>query len=77
MGWIHSSFRQTLLDNCDEYIDSSDRGSDKTRSKLITRVSKELTDIAQAATESIQLPPDLEKVITLLIGVVGNIDWCF
>jgi len=77
MGWVHPSFRQTLLDNCDEYIDSSDRGSDKTRSKLITRVSKELTDIAQAATESIQLPSDLEKVITLLIGVVGNIDWCF
>jgi ribosomal 50S subunit-associated protein YjgA (DUF615 family) len=65
MGWVHPSFRQALLDSCDEYIDSSDRGSDKTRSKLITRVSKELTDIAQAATESIPLPSDLEKVIIL------------
>ena len=77
MGWVHPSFRQTLLDNCDKYIDSSDRGSDKTRSKLITRVSKELTDIAQAATKAIPLPSDLEKVIILLIGVLENIDWCF
>jgi len=65
MGWVHPSFRKALLDSCDEYIDSSDHGSDKTRLKPITRVSKELTDIAQAATESILLPSDLEKVIIL------------
>ena len=63
MGWVHPSFRQILLDHCDEYIDSSDRGSDKTRSKLITRIAKDITEIAEAAVETILLPSDVEKVI--------------
>jgi hypothetical protein len=61
--WVHSSFKQTLLDSCDEYLDTSDRGSDKTRSRLITRVAQEITTIANAQAEAVQLPDDLEKVI--------------
>lgn len=61
--WVHSSFRQTLLDYCNDYLDTSDRGSDKTRSKLITRVAQEITSIADAQVEAVTLPDDLEKVI--------------
>jgi len=61
--WVHSSFRQTLLDYCNDYLDTSDHGSDKTRSKLITRVAQEITSIADAQVEAVTLPDDLEKVI--------------
>lgn len=61
--WVHSSFKQTLLDYCNDYLDTSDRGSDKTRSKLITRVAQEITSIADAQDEAVTLPDDLEKVI--------------
>ncbi|KIM72740.1 hypothetical protein PILCRDRAFT_15871 [Piloderma croceum F 1598] len=47
MGWVHPSFRQTLLDNCDEYID----------------ISKDIADIVEAANEEIPLPSDLEKCV--------------
>jgi len=60
--WVHESFRKTLLDACDEYLDTNDRGNEKTRSKLITRVSKDISDIAQVEKEPI--PNDLEKVVT-------------
>lgn len=76
MGWVHPSFRQTLLDHCDEYIDSSDRGTDKTRSKLITKVSKDIFDIVQAANEEIQLPSNIEKVIYSSITLLVNTDSC-
>jgi hypothetical protein len=52
-----------LLDSCDEYLKSSDRGTDKTRSQLITRVSKDIADIAKENSETI--PDDLEKVILM------------
>jgi hypothetical protein len=58
--WVLPSFKDSLLSSCDEYLASNDRGSDKTRSKLITRVSKDITDIAQNNNE--RLPDDLEKV---------------
>lgn len=61
--WVHASFKQTLLDSCDDYMETNDRGTDKSRSKLITRVAKEITDIAQERSET--LPDDLEKVTVL------------
>ena len=66
--WVLPSFRQTLVDACDEYLDTNDRSNEKTRSKLITRVSKDISDIAQAKSEVI--PDDLEKVITPYIVVL-------
>jgi hypothetical protein len=60
--WVLDSFRQILLDACDEYLDTNDRGSEKKRSKLITRVSKDISDIVGAKKE--RIPDDLEKVVT-------------
>ncbi|KIM79975.1 hypothetical protein PILCRDRAFT_9863 [Piloderma croceum F 1598] len=68
MGWVHPLFRQTLLDNCDEYIDSSDHSNDKTQSKLITKVSKDIADNVEAANEEILLPSDLEKCVHVWFG---------
>jgi len=65
--WVHPSFRQTLMDACDEYLQSTDRGNDKTRSKLITRVAKDITDIAKEKNEA--LPDDLEKVILMFLSL--------
>ena len=58
--WVHSSFKQTLIDACDEFLESNDRGTDKKCTEVIKRVSKDITDIAQEKGE--QLPDDLEKV---------------
>jgi hypothetical protein len=63
--WAQPPFLQTLIDSCDAYLASSDRGSEKTRSKLITKVSEELTAISERTHEP--LPDDLEKVIFLTI----------
>jgi len=57
---MNDSFKQTLLDSCTEYMDTTDRGSVKTRSTLITRVAQDITAIAQA--KNLELPDDLEKV---------------
>jgi hypothetical protein len=58
--WVHASFRDVLSKSCDEYLKTSDRGNDKTRAKLVTRVSKDITEIAKREKET--LPDDLEKV---------------
>jgi len=62
---MNESFKQTLLDNCNDYLDISDHGSDKSRSKLITRVAHDIAAIAQA--KNLELPDDLEKVNDLII----------
>ena len=59
--WVLPSFRTILVNHCDDYLNSSDRGTDKGRSKLITEVAKDITDIALENGENI--PDDLEKVI--------------
>ena len=61
--WVLPSFREILVGACDEYLESNDRGTNKKRSKLITRIAKDLTDIAQEKGE--QLPDDLEKVMMM------------
>jgi len=66
--WVLPSFKQTLVDACDDYLDTNDHSNEKTQSKLITRVSKDISDIAQAKSEAI--PDDLEKVITPYIVVL-------
>ena len=59
--WVLPSFKQTQLGACDEYMTTNDRGNDKTRSKLITRVAKDITDIVER-NEGERVPDDLEKV---------------
>ena len=60
--WVLSLFRDTLLNHCDLYLESSDRGNDKSRSKLIVQVAQAITDIAREKSE--QVPDDLEKVVS-------------
>ena len=59
--WVQEGFITILLDSCDEYLQSSDRGTEKTRTQLITRVSADITAVAQET--NVSLPDDLEKVI--------------
>lgn len=59
--WVNESFKQTLIDACDEYLDTNDRGSEKARSKLITRVSEEIAAITTDKKEKV--PDELEKVM--------------
>ena len=59
--WVHQSFKVILHKYCDEFLASSDRGPEKTRSKLITQVSQEISDVAQRQVDA-SLPDDLEKV---------------
>ena len=59
--WVQEGFKTILLDSCDEYLQSSDRGTEKTRTQLITRVSADMTAAAQET--NVLLPDDLEKVI--------------
>jgi hypothetical protein len=64
--WVLESFKHVLVDGCDEYFDTNDRGSDKSRSRLITRVSNDIAAIAQAKQE--RVPDDLEKVRSFYIA---------
>ena len=73
--WVLPSFRTILVNRCDDYLNSSDRGTDKGRSKLITEVAKDITDIAQENGENI--PDDLEKVIFQHIQRMTSINRCF
>ena len=70
--WVLPSFRTILANRCDDYLNSSDRGTDKARSKLITKVAKDITDIAQQREENI--PDDLEKVISLHMLLLNSIN---
>ncbi|KIM73061.1 hypothetical protein PILCRDRAFT_15545 [Piloderma croceum F 1598] len=63
MCWVLESFRHVLVDHCDEYFDTSDRGNDKSRSKLITRVANHIAAIAQAKQQHV--PDDLEKCVRI------------
>ena len=63
--WVLPSFKMILVNHCDDYLNSSDRGTDKACSKLIAKVVKEITDIAQQRSEKI--PDALEKAISLHI----------
>src|ERR1700729_394335 len=73
--WVFPLFRTILVNHCDDYLNSSDRGTDNGRSKLITEVAKDITDIAQEKGENI--PDDLEKVISQNIQQMNRINRCF
>ena len=73
--WAVPSFRTILLNHCDDYMKSSDRGPDKSRSKLVTQVAQGIADIAKEKHEA--LPNDLEKVMALHMVQFINNDGCF
>ena len=63
--WVMESFKHILVDSCDEYFNTSDRGNDKSWSKLITRVTNNIAAIAQDKKQ--RVPDDLEKVTFIFI----------
>jgi len=63
--WVHQSFKDVLLQACNEYVKTNDRGNDKARTMLITRIAKDITDIAEKNNE--KLPDDLEKAYFVFI----------
>jgi hypothetical protein len=67
--WVQPSFKQTLLDHCDEYLDTMDRGNDKSRSKLITKVA--------IAADQAALPTNLEKVLNQKLSYSYLLINCF
>lgn len=69
--WVHASFKQTLIDACEAYVQTNDRGNDKARSKLITQVTQDITDIARNNNET--LPDDVEKVLSSYCGRYINL----
>jgi hypothetical protein len=58
--WVQQSFKNILVNACDEYVESTDHGNDKTHSKVIACILKDITNIAEQNSE--KLPDDLEKV---------------
>ena len=66
--WVLESFKHILVDSCDEYFDTNDRGNDKSRSKLITRVANNIAAIVQDKNQCV--PDDLEKVTFLFITYI-------
>ena len=73
--WVLESFKHILVDSCDEYFDTNDRGNDKSRSKLITRVANDIAAIAQDKNQ--RVPDDLEKVTFYLSPTLNiNVNIC-
>jgi hypothetical protein len=66
--WVLESFKHILVDSCDKYFDTNDRGNDKSWSKLITRVANDIAAIAQDQNQ--RVPDDLEKVTFLFITYI-------
>ena len=66
--WVNPSFKHLLVDHCDEYLDTSDRGTNKSRSKLITRIANDIAAIARGEKEDV--PDDLEKVSCVSITYI-------
>jgi len=65
--WVAPSFKNIMVEACDDYLETSDRGNNKTCSKLIAHVAKDIVDIAQANGEA--LPNELEKVIIMFTTI--------
>ena len=73
--WIHDLFKNLLHNSCDEYLESSDCGQDKIQTKLITRVSANIAEIA--SNNNVVVPSDLENVVYLFgyLNIFRTDDW--
>ena len=58
--WVHDAFWHILVESCDEFLQTSDRGGDKARSQFVTNIASQITVIAEVLNTV--LPDDLEKV---------------
>ena len=58
--WVQPSFKNILIDACQEYLNTTDKGKEKLRSALITRVAEEIRLVVAGTADT--LPEDTEKV---------------
>ena len=58
--WVLPSFKNILIDSCQEYVNTTDKGKEKTRSTLIARVAGEVREVVEGTSDTV--PDDLEKV---------------
>src|ERR1700733_6798828 len=58
--WVLPSFKQILIDSSNEYVNTTDKGRDKARTTLISRVAAEIRNTIDGTVETV--PTDLEKV---------------
>lgn len=68
--WVHESFKQTLIDSSEAYLNSHDRGPHKDRTIKIIEVCDKVKKIAKEA--NVLLPSDLQKVNFVLIFSIIN-----
>ena len=54
------SFKQILIDSSNEYVNTTDKGRDKARTTLISRVAAEIRNTIDGTVETV--PTDLRKV---------------
>lgn len=62
--WAHQFFRDTLIAAHDKYLESTDHGPDRTWTKLIAKVSQDISDTAKGQM-NIFIPDNLENVFPL------------
>jgi hypothetical protein len=58
--WVLPSFKQILIDSSNEYVNTTDKGRDKARTTLISRVAAEIRNTIDGTVQTV--PTDLEKV---------------
>jgi len=73
-NWVLPSFKNVLIDASQEFLDSTDKGKDKARTALITRIAGK---IRQAVVQTGDpLPEELEKVCYIIqYSVATPPDW--
>ena len=62
--WVLPVFKDILIDASEEYLNSTDKSKDKTRTAMINRVAGDIRMAIEGTQDS--LPDDLEKVTPLL-----------
>lgn len=58
--WVKDSFKHILTEACDEYLKTNDRGSEKTRSIFLDRITREIEEFQTKAKDKV--PDNLRKV---------------
>lgn len=58
--WVLPSFKQILIDSCQEFMNVTDKAKDKPRTALVTRVADQIRQAVNGTDAT--LPEDLEKV---------------
>ena len=68
--WVLPSFKQILIDSCQEFMNVMDKAKDKPRTALVTRVADQICQAVNRTDAT--LPEDLEKVHHFSRTPAGN-----